>query len=329
MDQKLKRYLLLMRHGKSDWRYDFADFDRPLRKRGKRAAQRMGAWLVEQNLIPNYILSSPAERASNTAAKLTKAMGLTNRHIYSNKLLYDGGLHELKAALAHCPQSAERVLLIGHNPGLEDLLMYLKRGDLPVSSGGKLLPTATLAILAMPNDWLSLTPGCAEVLSINRPATLPNEFPYNGLMGQEYRQRPAYYYFQSAAIPYRMEGEELQFMLISSSGNNHWGIPKGIVEPGYTPAASAKIEAWEEAGIEGTISDQMLGYYNYQKWGATCTVLVYPILVSRIVDKNNWEENHRCRQWLSLIKAIELIDQEPLKVLIAKLANKITDKKSR
>ena len=322
----MSRQLLILRHGKSDWGIDVDDFERPLKRRGKRAAQLMGSWLKQQETIPDYILSSPAERAKNTAKKLAKAMGLTVQQVHYNSQLYAASLTHLKNALASCPHNAKRVLLIGHNPELESLLAFLNKKSLPITADGKLLPTATLATFNMPEDWSTLSKGCGELLSINRPADLPSSFPFNGLTGVEQRKRPAYYYSQSAAIPYRIKSGVLQILVISSSGNNHWSVPKGIIEPGKSASASAAIEAWEEAGIQGIISEQMLGYYLHDKWGATCTVQVYPMLVTEMLSDDEWEESHRNRQWLPLKKASSLMMHKPLQAMFAKLASLLTDK---
>ena len=319
----MNRQLLVLRHGKSDWKVDVSDFDRPLKQRGKRAAQRLGSWLRQQNQVPDYIISSPAERAHNTAAKLSKAMGLTARQVHYDSRLYAAELKELLTVLADCPTKASRVLLVGHNPGLEELLAYLHKGRLQIPDDGKLLPTATLAVLTMPDNWHKLSEGCAEILTITRPSTLPDNFPFNGLTGLEQRERPAYYYSQSAAIPYRIENKELQVLLISSSGKNHWGIPKGIIEPGCTASASAAIEAWEEAGIEGVISEQMLECYPYEKWGGTCTIQVYPMAVTRIVSDSDWEENHRDRRWFPLKEAALQVKHKPLQTLFESLAGRL------
>ena len=99
----MSRQLLVLRHGKSDWSVDVSDFERPLKKRGKKAAQRMGAWLQQQDLVPDYIMSSPAERALNTAEKLTKAMGLTANQVHYDSRLYVAELKDLQAVLADCP----------------------------------------------------------------------------------------------------------------------------------------------------------------------------------------------------------------------------------
>ena len=63
----MSRELMLLRHGKSDWTEQLDDFDRPLKDRGKRGAQRMGVWLIQQELLPDHVVSSPAERAIVTA----------------------------------------------------------------------------------------------------------------------------------------------------------------------------------------------------------------------------------------------------------------------
>jgi len=324
----MSRQLLVLRHGKSDWNIDASDLGRPLKNRGKRDAQRMGAWLQQQDLVPDFIISSPAERTKNTAEKLAKATGLTANHVHYDARIYEADLTDLKNVLSDCPDSAARVLLIGHNPSLENLIENLHQGELQKSKDGKLLPTATLAILTMPEHWGLLNEGCATVESITRPATLPKKFIFNGLTGLEQRKRPTYYYSQSAAIPYRIEKGELQILIISSSGNNHWCVPKGIIEPGYTAPASAAIEAWEEAGVRGIISEHMIGHYLHKKWGGTCTVQVYPMAVTEVVDDHEWEENHRSRQWLSVKKASSVVKQKSLQIMFATLAENLSSKKA-
>ncbi len=322
----MSRQLLLMRHGKSDWRCEVEDFERPLKKRGKRGAQRMGAWLKAQDILPDFIVSSPAERAYNTAAKLTKAMGLTVQDIDVDERIYEANLEQLQAVLADCPQAAKRVLVVGHNPGLEELLCYLQAGQLAASKDGKLLATATLAILDMPNDWTKLKKGCAKVVSMTRASQLEKLFPFHGILGLEQRQRPAYYYSQSAAIPYRIIDKEIQILLVSASSKHHWLVPKGIIEPGCSASASAAMEAWEEAGVAGIISEQMLGCYQYEKWGKTCTVQVFPLAVTHVVANEDWQENHRDRQWLTVKKAVTLMNQIALAELVLDLVQQLKAK---
>lgn len=323
----MKRQLLLLRHGKSDWSAEVKDFDRPLKSRGKRGAQSMGVWLLQQAMIPDYIVSSPAERASNTAAKLAKAMGLTTKHIHYDPRIYQASVDDLKAVLAACPTYAKKVLLVGHNPDLEQLLHYLHDGAIAIPEDGKLMATATLAVFQMPDNWKNLAKGCARLVSITRASNLPDTFPFNGLTGPEQRPRPAYYYSQSAALPYRIIENDLEILLISSSGNNHWGIPKGIIEPGYSAHDSAAIEAEEEAGITGIISQQMLGYYDHEKWGGICTILVYPLAVEHVSDEIDWEESHRQRQWVPVKQASTQVKHTALRQLILKFAALIKERK--
>ena len=315
----MTRELLLLRHGKSDWSVGVDDFYRPLKDRGKRAAQRIGVWLAQQKLVPDLIVSSPAERALVTAEKTCKAMGNGAQDIQQEERIYEAGLSDLLKVLADCPADAGRVMLVGHNPGLEELLEWLVIDSVPVPEDGKLLPTATLARLQMPADWGALIAGCAQLHSITRPGSLPKKFPYPGPDGEEQRDRPAYYYTQSSVIPYRIRDGKPEILVIASSKKHHLVVPKGIKDPGLSPRESAAKEAWEEAGIEGEIAETALGSYSCEKWGATCTVAVYAMKVTRVIAEEEWEESHRGRQWVSPDKAASELKQEELRPLVKKL----------
>jgi phosphohistidine phosphatase len=316
----MTRELLLLRHGKSDWDTGVDDFHRPLKDRGKRGAQRIGVWLAQQNILPDLIVASPAERALVTAQKTCKAMGNSDEGIQRDKRIYAAAIDELLAVLADCPQDAGRVMLVGHNPGLEELLVWLARETVPEPEDGKRLPTATLARLQMPADWRALVAGCARLESVTRSGTLPKKFPYPAPNGKERRDRPAYYYTQSSVIPYRMRDGKPEILVVASSKKHHLVVPKGIKEPGLSPQASAAKEALEEAGVEGEVADTALGSYSCEKWGATCTVTVYPMKVTRVIAEEEWEESHRGRQWVSPEKAASQLKQQELRPLVKKLA---------
>ncbi|MGR8998998.1 MAG: SixA phosphatase family protein [Gammaproteobacteria bacterium] len=170
----MSRELWLLRHGKSDRNLAVDDFDRPLKKRGKRAAQRIGTWLLQQRLIPDWIVSSPAKRAINTAKLVHKTIGVEGLVINQDKRLYQEGFERLKTVLAECPSEARRILLVGHNPELENLLIFLV-GTASLPDTDKLLPTAALARLIMPDDCSHLEAGCARLLSITCAKSLPEE----------------------------------------------------------------------------------------------------------------------------------------------------------
>lgn len=170
----MSRELLVLRHAKSDWQTKAArDFDRPLAKRGKRDAPAIGAWLYREGLVPDYVLSSPAERAKQTALKVCKSLELGKKQIHWEPKIYAADLDNLLRLLQRCPDSAETVLIIGHNPGLEDLVAYLAGDDAEVPKDGKLLPTAAVARLEMPDSWNGLQRSCASLMSITRPRNLP------------------------------------------------------------------------------------------------------------------------------------------------------------
>ena len=170
----MPRQLLLLRHAKSAWDTGAAtDFDRPLAKRGKQDAPLMGQWLRDQGLTPDYVVSSPAERAKATALRACKEAGVDKKHIHWDPRVYEASLEALLQVLAQCPEDARTVMMVGHNPSLEILLEYLCNSEnIESSSDGKLLPTATVAQLRMPQTWKKLPPGCAKMIAITRPRAL-------------------------------------------------------------------------------------------------------------------------------------------------------------
>ena len=173
-NNKMSRQLWLLRHGKSDRNLAVDDYDRPLKKRGKKAAERMGVWLKKENLIPDYLISSPAKRAYMTAKFVHKAFAEETVDIVQDKRLYQEGFERLKTVLAECPPEAKRVLMVGHNPELEDLLVNLV-GVNNLPDVERLLSTATLVRLTMPDDWTYLEAGCATLVGITRAKLLPEE----------------------------------------------------------------------------------------------------------------------------------------------------------
>ncbi|WP_295542202.1 histidine phosphatase family protein [uncultured Thiohalocapsa sp.] len=169
----MPRELLILRHAKSDWDGGAtSDFERPLAKRGRKDAPRVGEWLYREGMIPTLIISSPAQRARETALKVCKCLDLAKRDIVWDADIYEADLPALLGVLSRVPASARLVLLVGHNPGLEDLLRYLAGADVDEPDDGKLLPTAAVARLEMPDDWSHLELGCAGLVGIVRPRQL-------------------------------------------------------------------------------------------------------------------------------------------------------------
>lgn len=317
----MTRELLLLRHGKSDWNTGLPDFERPLKERGRRGSQQVGNWLLEQGLLPDLVLSSDAERARGTALEACHTMGLPLASLQWEPRIYAAGLKELLTVLRDLSAGPDRVMLVGHNPGLELLLQHLAGPGLEAPADGKLLPTAALAQLRMPEQWGSLAEGCARLEAIKRPADLPLTFPFYGADGIEQRERPAYYYDQSAVIPYHRRKGEPEILLIRSRSGRRWVVPKGIREPDLSHAESAAKEAWEEAGARGQVGAEPLGEYRYAKWGADCRVEVYPLAVEDLAD--DWEESYREREWLRPKAAAKLLQPAALRKLVRKLGKRL------
>lgn len=166
------RQLLILRHAKSDWSNNLADFDRPLAARGWSNAEQMGLWLHQQQLIPDFIISSPANRAQQTTEVVTEPLGVKHSDIHFDASLYEASLNDLFKVLAQIPDHGQRVLLVGHNPGFDQLLAYLSDIENALTDDGKLMTTCALALLNMPNNWSQLAPGCAELVSITRAKML-------------------------------------------------------------------------------------------------------------------------------------------------------------
>jgi phosphohistidine phosphatase len=159
------RELLLLRHAKSDWKKpDTADIDRPISDKGKKAACKIAHWFGEQNIWPDLVWVSPAKRAQQTLKRLNLPKDIP---VETQDALYMADRTQLLALLAKIPDGFERVLLIGHNPGFEDLIHFLI-GD-PKEDGTKLLPTAALAQMVLGHNWQHLSAGDGRLSHITRP----------------------------------------------------------------------------------------------------------------------------------------------------------------
>lgn len=169
----MSKELCLLRHGKAAIDEDDDDFHRPLTKRGSRDARNMGAWMRHQHWSPDFILSSPAVRALSTAAQAAQALGIDAAAIKLDQRLYFQGIAQIKSVLATVPSSAKRILLVGHNPDLEALLLDLAASE-DVPQQAKLMPTATLVRLQLPDQWQQLPANCAKLLSITLAKQLPD-----------------------------------------------------------------------------------------------------------------------------------------------------------
>ena len=161
------KILLLLRHAKSSWKDEsLADQDRPLSKRGLRDAPRLGKLLNDANLLPDLILSSTARRAQQTVELVTEAAGYSGEVSWLDEL-YAAAPEEILELLNALPAYYTTVMVVGHNPGLEELLALLTD---QVDS----LTTAALAQIDLPLDgWDQLTDETqGKLVNIWRPREL-------------------------------------------------------------------------------------------------------------------------------------------------------------
>lgn len=291
--------LLLLRHGKAKKGNNQPDAERPLKERGKRGAQKMGAWLQTHGLAPDCVLSSPVERAMTTAEKCIKAMGGHSADIERLPALYGSDIAALLNIIIERASGASRIMLVGHNPLLGRLVeQLLPAAGLPQQE--PIMPPGSLLRIELPETGALPFKGMGRLLDRVDPEQLPDTFPFPVEGGVEQRERPAYYYTQSAVIPYRFVAGELQLLMITTGSGRWWGVPKGIVEPGLSPQESAAKEALEEAGVIGQVHPEQVGCYTHAKWGADCTVSLYAMAVDRLLDESEWDETHRVRRWTSV-----------------------------
>jgi phosphohistidine phosphatase len=143
--------LLILRHAKSSWKEaDRGDHDRPLNERGRRDAPRIGRLLREENLVPELILSSTAKRAQQTTRAVADESGYPGE-IQLSRALYAAGPEAYLDALQSLTGEPTRVLVVGHNPDLQELVEILT-GEMVR------LPTAALAQVALPIErWQELS----------------------------------------------------------------------------------------------------------------------------------------------------------------------------
>ena len=156
--------LYVLRHAKSKWGPEYAtDLERPLAKRGKRDAVTMGALLLERGLAPDLIISSPAQRARQTARRLAKAMEQRRGDIVYHDGLYFEGARGVLAAVQDAAGEEDRVMVVGHNPTLEELVAHLARSYAR-------LPTATVAIIDLDiTSWSELGESTGRLRAVLSP----------------------------------------------------------------------------------------------------------------------------------------------------------------
>ena len=117
--------LYLLRHAKSSWKNaSLRDFDRPLKGRGRDAAKQIGKRLVSEKPQPEIVVCSPAARTRETADIVLKHAKL-KVDVKFDERIYEASLRDLLKVVADIPDEKQVAMMIGHNPGFEELVAYL------------------------------------------------------------------------------------------------------------------------------------------------------------------------------------------------------------
>ena len=170
------KLLGLFRHAKSDWHDARArDFDRPLNARGRRGAAIMGKHIVAYGIGWQRIIASPAARVAQTIEIASKS-ARPKLPVEWDRRVYLASSVNLADLLREQADTVESVLMVGHNPGLEDLIFDLvpDDGNSPLRDAvEEKFPTATFAVLELAIDhWSELADGCARLVHLMRPRDL-------------------------------------------------------------------------------------------------------------------------------------------------------------
>jgi phosphohistidine phosphatase len=120
-----KKTLIIIRHAKSDWSVGVDDFNRPLNVRGRGDSPRMGKFLNKQRLKPDFMLTSSANRARQTALLIAHELEFSFDDLKEDNALYHASPKTILAAIHELPNEAQMVYVFGHNPGLSELVSLL------------------------------------------------------------------------------------------------------------------------------------------------------------------------------------------------------------
>jgi phosphohistidine phosphatase len=170
------KILTLLRHAKSGWDDPIKrDFDRPLNPRGRRAARTVGREMRNLGLAFDRVVASPARRVVETIEEVAHSFGPL-APAYDERL-YLAPAAALAELVRETPDEVERLLLVGHNPGLEDLALLLSGPDGPLRAEVEIkYPTGTLAEIALPvGGWTEVTQGQGTIARFVRPRDLDPE----------------------------------------------------------------------------------------------------------------------------------------------------------
>lgn len=153
--------LILLRHGKSDWSGGEPDHLRPLARRGRRQVPEAGRWLADNVGVIDLVVVSPAERTRETW-RLAAAELAVPPPVREDDRVYGGSARSLLGVLQELPEEVATLVLVGHNPGVEDLVASLTGRTVS-------MPTSALAVIDLAGPWSAAADTAADLRALGRP----------------------------------------------------------------------------------------------------------------------------------------------------------------
>jgi len=159
------KQLLLVRHGKAEPpKVDMKDYDRGLTRVGHQDAPEMANRFIEKGLVPQSLVSSPANRALTTAKHFAKTWNIDQAYLRTEASVYEANIAALLKVVNAFDNQYDRVALFGHNPGFTDFVNYLSNGDIYN------IPTTGLVWIEFPfEDWSMVSQATGALLLFDYP----------------------------------------------------------------------------------------------------------------------------------------------------------------
>jgi phosphohistidine phosphatase len=164
------RRLTLIRHANADWKNpSVPDFDRPLNKRGLTEAEAIGKQLLEQQLVPDLVLTSPARRTQQTTEVIVRKLALAARRVKSHEVLYLGTIDDILALVRATGPKVQHLAIVGHNPGISEVAKHFAPESTPIV---ELTTGAACSLTFTARSWLNIAPPAAHAVQFQPPSKL-------------------------------------------------------------------------------------------------------------------------------------------------------------
>ncbi|WP_035841715.1 SixA phosphatase family protein [Kitasatospora azatica] len=172
MSVNTSRRIIVLRHAKADWP-QVDDHERPLAERGRHDAPIAGQWLADSGIDPDYVLCSTSVRTRETWKLASHELPKRTRRTNFEKRIYDASAGEIIEVLKETPQEVADLILVGHNPGVQNLVEVLagdeSLGDELAQLRQQGFPTAGIAVLTFDGSWQAVEPGVGRLVSYWAP----------------------------------------------------------------------------------------------------------------------------------------------------------------